>query len=88
MTILTRKYYELTLPSYQIKGTKTWSLRPPPECWWSCQGGEMDALMEPGDVIVVNTNWWFHSTSVEDGGLSITVTNEYTEPFNKERDRG
>ena len=29
-----------------------------------------------GDIIFVNTNWWYHSTNVEQD-LSITITNEY-----------
>ena len=33
-------------------------------------------LCNLGDVILVNTNWWYHSTSVQDG-LSVTITNEY-----------
>ena len=35
-----------------------------------------------GDIIVVNTNWWFHSTSVLKD-LSITITNEYVDPDDK-----
>ena len=35
-----------------------------------------------GDIIVVNTNWWFHSTSVLED-LSITITNEYVDPDEK-----
>ena len=35
-----------------------------------------------GDIIVVNTNWWFHSTSVLED-LSITITNEYVDPDDK-----
>ena len=29
-----------------------------------------------GDILVVNTNWWQHSTSVHQD-LSISITNEY-----------
>jgi len=45
-------------PSWQaqVSGVKNWSLRPPPECWWSCPK-EMNVTLYPGDVIVVNTNW-------------------------------
>lgn len=60
----------------QIRGRKLWQLKPPPECARICPG-PMETILEPGDVIVVNTNWWYHSTSVLDG-LSITITNEYT----------
>jgi hypothetical protein len=48
----------LTAPKFvlQVSGVKNWSLRPPPECWWSCPK-EMNVTLYPGDVIVVNTNW-------------------------------
>lgn len=82
-------------PSWQaqINGIKSWTLRPPPECFWACHG-DVSVIMEPGciqqrcsiikpihssllgDIIVVNTNKWFHATSVLEG-LSITITNEY-----------
>ena len=38
----------------QVSGTKRWLLRPPPECWWACHG-DMEAVVSPGDIIVVNT---------------------------------
>ena len=53
-------------------------LKSPPECWWECTNKEMSATLEPGDIIVVNTNWWMHSTKVVGGrGLSVTITNQY-----------
>ena len=30
-----------------------------------------------GDIIVVNTNVWFHSTKIEGSDLSIVITNEF-----------
>ena len=60
----------------QIAGSKTWYLRPPPECWWSC-GRVISTTIHPGDIIVVNTNVWFHSTKVEGPGLNLCMTNEY-----------
>ncbi len=36
----------------------------------------MTVELNPGDIIVVNTNWWMHATNVTED-LSITVTNEY-----------
>ena len=59
----------------QISGFKSWTLKPPPECWWSCPG-EVKTTVGPGDIIVVNTNWWYHSTNVLKG-TSVTITNEY-----------
>jgi len=60
----------------QIAGSKTWYLRPPPECWWSC-GGVISTLLSPGDIIVVNTNVWFHSTKIEGQDISLVITNEF-----------
>ena len=60
----------------QIAGSKTWYLKPPPECWWSC-GGVISTVLYPGDIIVVNTNVWFHSTKIEGPGISVVITNEF-----------
>lgn len=60
----------------QLSGTKTWYLRPPPECYWSCPG-KLETTLYPGDIIVINTNEWFHSTKVSGSELSIVITNEY-----------
>jgi len=66
------------LPSWQaqIAGAKTWYLRPPPECFWSCPGN-LEITLYPGDIIVVNTNVWFHSTKVSGSEISVVITNEY-----------
>ena len=60
-----------------MKGTKRWSLKPPPECYWECPAGEVSVTLDPGDIIVVNTNWWSHSTLVLGADISVTITNEY-----------
>ena len=60
----------------QISGSKTWYLRPPPECWWTCSG-VVSTVLHPGDIIVVNTNVWFHSTNIEGPDLSLVITNEF-----------
>ena len=54
----------------QLRGVKTWRLRSPPECWMSCHG-EIKTTLYPGDIIIVNTNIWFHSTKVEEGLLFL-----------------
>ena len=64
--------------NFQITGEKQWRLRAPPECWWRCSGAELSATMRPGDVIVVATHWWFHSTEVVGNEVSITLSNEYS----------
>ena len=60
----------------QVSGTKNWLLRPPPECWLHCHG-DMEARVSPGDIIVVNTNLWYHSTRIEGEDISLVITNEF-----------
>jgi len=48
----------------QVQGEKTWYLRAPPECYLSCPNKIMEATLYPGDIIVINTNEWFHATKV------------------------
>ena len=67
---------ELSSWQAQIAGVKTWYLRPPPECFWSCPG-QLQTTLYPGDIIVVNTNQWFHSTKVSGSELSSLITAEY-----------
>ena len=36
---------------FQIHGKKSWTLKPPPECFWKCNfGSEISATMEAGTV--------------------------------------
>ncbi|XP_030847411.1 uncharacterized protein LOC591669 [Strongylocentrotus purpuratus] len=64
-------------PSWQaqIRGSKTWTLIPPPECEHVCH--EINATMVKGSVIVVDTNRWYHKTDIHPGGISITIGSEY-----------
>lgn len=65
-------------PSWQaqIRGVKTWTLVPPPECESVCVPS-LKVTVRPGDIILVNTNHWYHSTLVEPGEMSITIGSEY-----------
>lgn len=65
-------------PSWQamVKGKKTWFLEPPPECELECSK-HLNATMEPGDILVVDTNKWFHSTYIHPGNISVTIGSEY-----------
>uniref|UniRef100_A0A131YY36 Phosphatidylserine specific receptor ptdserr n=1 Tax=Rhipicephalus appendiculatus TaxID=34631 RepID=A0A131YY36_RHIAP len=65
-------------PSWQaqIRGSKTWTLLPPPECESVCVPS-LKVTVRPGDIILVNTNHWYHSTLVEPGEMSITIGSEY-----------
>ena len=37
----------------------------------------LQTILYPGDIIILNTNWWFHETRVLEGDVSITLTNEF-----------
>jgi len=69
--------HDLDLPTWQaqVSGSKTWYLKPPPECASSCPG-LIQTDMHPGDMIIVNTNFWMHSTKVLDNGISLVVTRQ------------
>ncbi|XP_023337908.1 bifunctional arginine demethylase and lysyl-hydroxylase JMJD6 isoform X2 [Eurytemora carolleeae] len=60
----------------QITGIKKWFIQPPPECSRKC-GNTMEITVYPGDIIVLNTNVWFHGTLVLGSQLSLVLTNEY-----------
>lgn len=65
-------------PSWQaqLSGQKTWTLIPPPECEHICPP-KLATTMNKGEVIIVDTNQWYHSTQVLPGELSITIGAEY-----------
>ncbi|XP_064609038.1 uncharacterized protein LOC135473132 [Liolophura sinensis] len=64
-------------PSWQaqISGRKSWALVPAPECESVCHS--LNVTVEKGDIIVVDTNTWYHSTFVHPGEISITIGSEY-----------
>ncbi|CAG9559513.1 unnamed protein product [Danaus chrysippus] len=59
----------------QVRGSKTWQLAPPPECLYSCKW--ITFTVQPGDILVVDTNRWYHKTNVLPGDISITIGAEY-----------
>ncbi|CAF0768837.1 unnamed protein product [Didymodactylos carnosus] len=66
------------LPSWQaqVKGRKKWTLRPAPECMLACK--ELNIIMQPGEIIVLDTNWWYHKTYViSEDEISITIGSEF-----------
>lgn len=65
-------------PSWQamITGKKTWYFEPPPECEFECPR-HLNATMEPGDILIADTNRWYHSTFIHPGDLAITIGSEY-----------
>ncbi|XP_064115206.1 LOW QUALITY PROTEIN: uncharacterized protein LOC135221330 [Macrobrachium nipponense] len=64
-------------PSWQaqIRGRKLWTLEPPPECYFHCV--PMEVVVEPGEIIVLDTNIWYHKTLIVSKDLSITIGSEY-----------
>jgi len=60
----------------QIKGTKKWVLMTPPECYNICPY-KMEIVVEPGDIVVLDTNRWFHSTEIIGNETSIVIGSEF-----------
>lgn len=60
----------------QIKGTKKWILEAPPECYGTCRR-RIEVVVEPGDILVLDTNKWFHSTIILGNETSIVIGSEY-----------
>ncbi|ODN04824.1 hypothetical protein Ocin01_01817 [Orchesella cincta] len=65
-------------PSWQaqISGTKTWRISPVYECESVCPK-ELTFTVYAGDILLVDTNLWFHQTFVEGSSLSMSVGWEY-----------
>ena len=65
-------------PSWQavVAGYKTWTLYPPPECESVCPS-EVVVDMDKGDVLVVDTNMWYHGTKAQQGVVTISIGSEY-----------
>ncbi|KAJ2952153.1 hypothetical protein O0L34_g4433 [Tuta absoluta] len=59
----------------QVRGHKQWVLAPPPECLYTCVW--ISFVVTPGDLLVVDTNRWYHKTNVLPGDISITIGAEY-----------
>ena len=66
------------LPTWhaQVSGSQTWYLKPPPECTGSCPS-LIQTDLDPGDMIIFNTNFWTHSTKVLDNGISLVVSRQF-----------
>ncbi|XP_039250641.1 bifunctional arginine demethylase and lysyl-hydroxylase JMJD6-like [Styela clava] len=60
----------------QVKGVKKWILEAPPECAGICVSS-MEIIVEPGDIIVLDTNKWFHGTLILGNETSIVIGSEY-----------
>lgn len=65
-------------PSWQaqITGTKKWTLEPPPECYYTCPD-RLEVTIKPGQIFVLDTNIWYHSTLNVGDDISICIGSEY-----------
>lgn len=68
----------VTYPSWQaqIRGSKKWTFRPPAECLRQC-AWSLEADVYPGDVIVFESNRWFHATRVLGTEMSLSIGSEF-----------
>jgi histone arginine demethylase JMJD6 len=60
----------------QISGIKHWTFKPPAECLHKCPFS-LTADVLPGDIIIFDSNRWFHSTEIIGQDLSLTIGSEY-----------
>lgn len=59
----------------QLQGTKTWHLKPSPECETVCHS--LTFLAEPGDAVLIDTRVWYHGTTIAPGEFSLAIQSEY-----------
>ncbi|XP_037076776.1 bifunctional arginine demethylase and lysyl-hydroxylase JMJD6-B-like [Pollicipes pollicipes] len=64
-------------PSWQaqLHGRKMWTLEPPRECLSVCRS--MDVTVNQGEIIVLDTNMWYHMTQIVSDEISITIGSDY-----------
>ncbi|XP_015186824.1 PREDICTED: uncharacterized protein LOC107071907 [Polistes dominula] len=64
-------------PSWQaqIRGEKLWILQPPRECHYACK--QLEVVVQTGEIIVLDTNRWYHQTRIVSEEMSITIGAEY-----------
>ncbi|XP_012538594.1 uncharacterized protein LOC105837941 [Monomorium pharaonis] len=68
---------DVDYPSWQaqIKGEKLWILDPPRECHYTCK--RLEVIVHTGEIIVLDTNRWYHQTKIISEDMSITIGAEY-----------
>ncbi|RWS17717.1 uncharacterized protein B4U79_13990 [Dinothrombium tinctorium] len=64
-------------PSWQaqIKGRKLWTIEANSECYLQCK--PIQVIVEPGEIIVIDTDKWFHKTLIIGDEISITIGSEF-----------
>ncbi|XP_058796032.1 uncharacterized protein LOC131666944 [Phymastichus coffea] len=68
---------DVEYPSWQaqIRGRKRWILEPPRECHYVCR--RLEVTVDPGEILVLDTNKWYHQTTIVSEDISITIGAEY-----------
>lgn len=60
----------------QLRGNKTWTLAPTPECSRVCD--QFSFYVESGDAVLIDTRIWYHGTSIKTHKqFSLTIQSEY-----------
>ncbi|KAJ6647456.1 hypothetical protein Bhyg_02679 [Pseudolycoriella hygida] len=60
----------------QLRGNKTWTLAPTPECSSICD--QFTFYVESGDAVLIDTRIWYHGTSIKTKKqFSLTIQSEY-----------
>ncbi|CAF0830180.1 unnamed protein product [Brachionus calyciflorus] len=59
----------------QISGIKLWTFKPPAECLLKCPFS-LTAEVNPGEIIIFDSNRWFHSTVIKGEDLSVAICSE------------
>ncbi|RNA44783.1 bifunctional arginine demethylase and lysyl-hydroxylase JMJD6-A [Brachionus plicatilis] len=60
----------------QISGIKIWTFKPPAECLLKCPSS-LTTEVKPGEIIIFDSNRWFHSTFIKGKELSVAICSEY-----------
>nr|QDF21457.1 bifunctional arginine demethylase and lysyl-hydroxylase JMJD6-A [Brachionus koreanus] len=60
----------------QISGIKKWIFKPPAECILKCPSS-LTTEVKPGEIIIFDSNRWFHSTLIKGKDLSLAICSEY-----------
>ena len=59
-----------------VTGAKRWLLYPPAECENVC-AEKYEVVMEKGDLLIVDTNLWYHATKAYPEILTIAIGSEF-----------
>ncbi|KAI4493166.1 hypothetical protein M0802_009583 [Mischocyttarus mexicanus] len=59
----------------QLIGSKKWIVAPSLECNHICK--PFNFSVDTGDIILLDTRIWYHSTYTENGKFSLTISSEY-----------